>query len=78
MTYGFRPLCYGKTEDGRYIVASESCALDAVGAEFIRDIKPGEIVVFDKNGVRTIEDHCGKSSLRCAYLSIFILLARIR
>ncbi len=58
---GFRPLCYGKTEDGRYIVASESCALDAVGAEFIRDIKPGEIVVFDKNGVRTIEDHCNKT-----------------
>ena len=58
---GFRPLCYGKTEDGRYIVASESCALDAVGAEFIRDIKPGEIVVFDKNGVRTIEDHCKKA-----------------
>ena len=58
---GFRPLCYGKTQDGRYIVASESCALDAVGAEFIRDIKPGEIVVFDKNGVRTIEDHCNKT-----------------
>ena len=58
---GFRPLCYGKTEDGRYIVASERCALDAVGAEFIRDIKPGEIVVFDKNGVRTIEDHCKKA-----------------
>lgn len=57
---GFRPLCYGKTEDGRYIVASESCALDAVGATLIRDLKPGEIVVFDKNGVRSIEDHCGK------------------
>lgn len=55
---GFRPLCYGKTADGRYIVASESCALDAVGAEFIRDVKPGEIVVFDRNGVRSIEDHC--------------------
>lgn len=58
---GFRPLCYGKTQDGRYIVASESCALDAVGAEFVRDIKPGEIVVFDRNGVRSIEDHCKKS-----------------
>ena len=58
---GFRPLCYGKTADGRYIVASESCALDAVGAEFVRDIKSGEIVVFEKNGVRSIEDHCKKS-----------------
>ena len=39
----------------------ESCALDAVGAKLIRDLKPGEIVVFDKDGVRTIEDHCGKA-----------------
>ncbi|MDE7390530.1 MAG: amidophosphoribosyltransferase [Lachnospiraceae bacterium] len=60
--HGFRPLCYGKTEDGRYIVASESCALDAVGAEFIRDVKPGEIIVFDKNGIRTIEEHCGTAA----------------
>ena len=58
---GFRPLCYGKTPDGRYIVASESCALDAVGAEFVRDIRPGEIVVFDKAGIRTITDHCDKA-----------------
>lgn len=59
--HGFRPLCYGITEDGSYVVASESCALDAVSAKFIRDIKPGEIVVFDKNGVRSITDHCGKA-----------------
>ena len=58
--HGFRPLCYGRTADGRYVVASESCALDAVSAEFIRDIEPGEIVVFDKQGVRSIKDHCGK------------------
>ncbi len=58
---GFRPLCYGQTEDGRYVVASESCALDAVSAKFIRDIQPGEIVVFEKDGVRSITDHCGKA-----------------
>lgn len=58
---GFRPLCFGQTEDGTYIAASESCALDAVGAKFIRDVKPGEIVIFDKNGVRSIERHCGKA-----------------
>ena len=57
---GFRPLCYGVTADGSYVVASESCALDAVGAEFIRDLDPGEIVVFDKDGIRTIRDHCNK------------------
>ncbi|MCI9307853.1 MAG: amidophosphoribosyltransferase, partial [Lachnospiraceae bacterium] len=43
--YGFRPLCYGKTADGAYVAASESCALSAVGAEFIRDVLPGEILV---------------------------------
>jgi len=59
--HGFRPLCYGKTEDGRYVVASESCALDAVSAKLIREVEPGEIVVFDKEGVRSIKAHCGKS-----------------
>ena len=57
---GFRPLCYGVTADGSYVVASESCALDVVGAKFIRDILPGEIVVFDYDGIRTITDHCNK------------------
>ena len=58
--YGFRPLCYGQTEDGSYIVASESCALKAVGAKFIRDVEPGEILVFGKNGVISDRRHCGK------------------
>ena len=57
---GFRPLCYGITNEGTYIVASESCALDSVGAKFVRDLLPGEIVVLDENGVRSIKDHCGK------------------
>ena len=60
--HGFRPLCYGRRkEDGCYVVASESCALNAVGAEFIRDVEPGEILVFTKDGVRSIKDHCGKA-----------------
>ena len=59
--HGFRPLCYGRTEDGRWVVASESCALASVGAEMVRDLEPGEIVVFDKNGPRSIRDHCGKA-----------------
>lgn len=57
---GFRPLCYGKTPDGAYVVASESCALDAVGATLVRDLEAGEILVFDANGIRSIRDHCGK------------------
>ena len=58
---GFRPLCYGRRPDGSYIVASESCALDAVGAAFVRDIEPGEIVIFHDGEVRSIRDHCGKA-----------------
>ena len=51
--YGIRPLCLGKI-DGGYVLASESCALNATGAEFIRDIKPGEIVVINEEGVSSI------------------------
>ncbi len=58
--HGFRPLCYGTTPEGDYVVASESCALAAVGAELTRDLLPGEILIFDKNGVRSITDHCNK------------------
>lgn len=69
---GFRPLCYGKTQDGSYVVASETCALDAVGAEYIRDLEAGEIVVFDENGVRSIKDHCGKAPHRmCVFEYVY-------
>lgn len=57
---GMRPLCYGKTEDGQVVFASETCALDAVGAKPVRELKPGEIMIADDNGVRSITDHCGK------------------
>lgn len=57
--HGFRPLCYGVMEDGSVVVASETCALDAVGATFIRDLKPGEMIVIDENGIRSDERYCG-------------------
>ena len=57
---GFHPLCYGKRDDGQYVVASETCALDAVGATFIRELLPGEIVVFSADGIKSIKEHCGK------------------
>lgn len=57
---GFRPLCYGKTAKGEYVIASESCSLDSVGAEFIRDIEKGEILVFGKEGIKSIKEHCDK------------------
>ena len=56
--YGFRPLCYGKTPDGMYVVASESCAIKSGGGEVIRDVEPGEILVFSKNGVVSRQEHC--------------------
>ena len=58
--YGFRPLCYGKTEDGKIVVASESCAIKAVGAKVIRDVQPGEILVFTKDKITSIKEHCQK------------------
>ena len=50
--YGIRPLCMGTIEDD-VVIASETCALDAVGANFLRDVKPGEIVVVDNGGIRS-------------------------
>ena len=58
--HGFRPLCFGTLPDGSFVVASESCALDAVGASFVRDVEPGEIIVFEKSGMRSIREHCGQ------------------
>ena len=55
---GFRPLCLGKTADDAYCVSSESCALDTVGASFIRDILPGEIVVISDEGIKSVKTHC--------------------
>ena len=58
---GFRPLCYGKTKEGGYVVASESCALSAVGAEFVRDLFPGEMLVFNSEGIKFYTDHCNSA-----------------
>ena len=49
--YGIRPLCLGQTDTGVYAAASETCALDAIGAKFIREVEPGEIVIIDKRGL---------------------------
>lgn len=67
---GFRPLCLGRIGSG-YAVASESCAFDSIGAEFIRDIRPGEIVVIDKNGVNSITTHCGSKGTICVFEYVY-------
>ena len=70
--YGFRPLCYGQMPDGDYVVASESCALSAVGAEFVRDLLPGEILVFSQNGVESRKEHCSKQKKKtCIFEYIY-------
>jgi len=58
--HGFHPLCIGTRGDGSVIFASETCALDAVGATFLRDVEPGEVVIVDKKGMRSDDTHVGK------------------
>ena len=67
---GFRPLCIGMLAKD-YVFASESCALDSIGARFIRDIEPGEIVVINKDGLRSIRTHTGKKSALCVFEFIY-------
>ena len=69
---GMHPLCYGKRDNGQYVIASESCALDTVGATFIRDILPGEILVFSAEGIKSIRTHCGKDPERlCVFEYVY-------
>ena len=56
--FGFRPLCFGNFPDGTYAVASESCALKAIGATFERDLEPGEMLIFSSEGVRSDRTNC--------------------
>ncbi|MDD7429452.1 MAG: amidophosphoribosyltransferase [Oscillospiraceae bacterium] len=67
---GFRPLSLGKLDDS-WVVASETCAFDSIGAKFVRDIKPGEIVVIDEKGLRTIETHCGSKGHICVFEYVY-------
>ena len=70
--YGFRPLCFGRLHHGGYVIASESCAISAVGAEFIRDVEPGEILVFSENGIKSYTEHCGKQNRKtCIFEHIY-------
>lgn len=71
--FGFRPLCIGK-RDNAYILASESCALDTVGAEFIRDVEPGEIVTISpERGIWSDKSMCipKEQHARCVFEYIY-------
>jgi amidophosphoribosyltransferase len=67
---GIRPLCLG-SYNGQYMLSSESCAFDAVGGEFIRDIKPGEIVIIDKDGLKSINFGEKTNCQTCAFEYIY-------
>ena len=70
--YGFKPLCIGK-RDNAYILASETCALDTIDAEFVRDVEPGEVVVIDKDGIKSDKSLCLKpeEQARCVFEYIY-------
>ncbi len=69
-SYGLRPLCLGKTKTS-YVLASESCALDAMGAELVRDIEPGEIVVIDQDGVKSFQQNNWVKRKSCIFELIY-------
>jgi len=67
---GFRPLCLGKL-NGRYVLASESCALDLVEAELIRELDPGEIVIINENGIKSLRSPTPKNCSFCIFEFIY-------
>ncbi len=68
--YGFRPLSLG-THDGAYVVASETCAFDLIGATYSRDIEPGEMLIINKNGVKSVKPLYSQKSAFCIFEFIY-------
>lgn len=74
---GFRPLCLGKLKNGGsggvggWVVASETCALDLIEAEYVRDIEPGEIVIFQENGINSIFPWPKQNSHFCIFEQVY-------
>lgn len=68
--FGFRPLVIGK-RDNSYVLASETCALDAISAEFVRDVEPGEIVTISKDGIKSDKSLQLKKAAKCIFEYIY-------
>ena len=68
--FGFKPLCIGK-RDNTYFLSSETCALDTVGAEFVRDVLPGEVVTVAHHGIESDTSLCQKNTARCIFEYIY-------
>lgn len=69
--YGIRPLCLGQLDDETYILSSESCAISAMGGKFIRDVEPGEIIIIDKEGIRSVELNKKNAQSTCVFEYIY-------
>lgn len=67
---GFRPLCFGRLNGG-YVIASETCALDLVQAEYIRDVEPGEILIINKDGIKSIKPEEIERKAHCIFELIY-------
>jgi amidophosphoribosyltransferase len=67
---GFRPLCLGKL-NGHYVLASETCALDLVQAEFVRELDPGEIVIISEDGIKSIKTEAAANRSFCIFEFIY-------
>ena len=70
--YGFKPLCIGR-RDNAYIITSETCALETLGAEYIRDVEPGEVVTITKDGIKSDTSMClpKEQQARCIFEYIY-------
>jgi len=68
---GWRPLAIGRTADGAYVAASETCALDIVGATVEREVEAGEIIAIDNSGLRSIKPFERKESRRCVFEYVY-------
>ncbi len=73
--HGFRPLCLGRLDGGGWVIASETAALDIVGAEFVREVEPGEMVVINAQGLRTYHPFSGSDPNRLCVFE-FVYFAR--
>ena len=68
---GFRPLCLGRTPDGGYVLSSETAALDLLGARFVREIEPGEVVVIDATGIKSFHPFASVNPRLCVFEFVY-------
>ena len=69
--YGIRPLCIGTNDAGDYFLASESCAIDAIGGHIVRDVEAGEMVIIDDNGIRSVKYAENRNIAPCSFEHIY-------